>query len=156
MGGKAESGEEIRAVCLGNSAHVITRVSVGIDPSLQGQYKETVTRYKENKKRLQQVTQMLTTLSKMDIGKLSEDRLEQINQLTRSQFPLAGQIRRDEQTIKKLEAELAEMRHGKIKVSDTIYPGVRVSINNVQKQFLTESKHCTLTLNEETVVTEPY
>ena len=156
VGGKAESGEEIRAVCLGNSAHVITRVSVGIDPSLQGQYKETVTRYKENKKRLQQVTQMLTTLSKMDIGKLSEDRLEQINQLTRSQFPLAGQIRRDEQTIKKLEAELVEMRHGKIKVSDTIYPGVRVSINNVQKQFLTESKHCTLTLNEETVVTEPY
>lgn len=156
VGGKAEAGEEVRAVALGNTAHVITRVAVGIDPNLQGRYKETVSRYKESKKRLQQVTQMLATLSKMDISKLSEDRLEQINQLTRSQFPLAGQIRRDETAIKKLEQELADMKHGKIRVSGSIYPGVRVAINSIQKQFLSESKHCRLELEDEIVVMKPY
>ena len=156
VGGKTEAGEEIRVNSLGNSSQVITRVSVGIDPNLQGQYKETVARYKEGKKRLQQVTQMLATLSKMDISKLSEDRLEQINQLTRSQFPLAGQIRRDETTIKKLEQELADMKHGKIRVAGTIYPGVRVSINSIQKQFLSEAKHCQLSLEDEVIVISPY
>ena len=156
VGGKAEAGEEVRAVSIGNSAHVITRIAVGIDPNLQGRYKETVARYKEGKKRLQQVTQMLATLSKMDISKLSEDRLEQINQLTRSQFPLAGQIRRDETAIKKLEQELADMKHGKIRVSGSIFPGVRVAINNIQKQFLSESKHCQLTVEDEVVVMTPF
>jgi hypothetical protein len=156
VGGKAEAGEEVRAVSIGNSAHVITRIAVGIDPNLQGRYKETVARYKEGKKRLQQVTQMLATLSKMDISKLSEDRLEQINHLTRSQFPLAGQIRRDETSIKKLEQELADMKHGKIRVSGSIFPGVRVAINNIQKQFLSEAKHCQLTVEDEVVVITPF
>lgn len=156
VGGKAEAGEEVSAVTLGNTAHVITRVAVGIDPNLQNRYKETVTRYKEGKKRLQQVTQMLATLSKMDMSKLSEDRLEQINQLTRSQFPLAGQIRRDETAIKKLEQELADVKNGKIRVSGTIYPGVKVSVNSVQKQFLNEAKRCQLCLEDEIIVTKPY
>lgn len=156
VGGKTEAGEEVRAVTLGNSAHVVTRIAVGVDPSLQGRYKETVARYKESKKRLQQVTQMLATLSKMDISKLSEDRLEQINQLTRSQFPLAGQIRRDEQAIKKLEQELADMKHGKIVVSGTVYPGVRIAINSIQKQFLNEVKHVQLSLEDEVVVMTSY
>ena len=155
-GGKAEAGEEVRAVSIGNAASVVTRVAVGIDPNLQNQYKEACVRYKEGKKRLQQVTQMLNTLGKIDISRLPEERIEQINALTRSQFPLAGQIRRDEKLIKQLEQELAEMKHGKILVSDTIYPGVRVSINSIQKHFNSEAKHCALNVRDDAVAIDPY
>ena len=156
MGGKAEAGEEVRAVCLGNTASVVTRVVVGVDPNLQRQYREACERYKDGKKRLQQVTQMLNTLGKIDISRLPEERIEQINALTRSQFPLAGQIRRDEKLIKKLEQELAEMKHGRIAVSDTIYQGVRASVNSIQKHFNSEAKHCTLTVRDDAVVIDPY
>ena len=155
-GGQAEAGEELRAVCLGNTANVVTRVAVGVDPNLQRQYREACARYKDNKKRMQQVTQMLNTLSKIDISRLPEERIEQINALTRSQFPLAGQIRRDEKLIKKLEQELAEMKNGKIFVSDTIYAGVRVSINSLQKHFYSEAKHCSLAARDDVVVIDPY
>lgn len=155
-GGIAEAGEEIRASSLGNNANIITRVSVGVDPNIQSQYKEACTRYKESKKRLQQITQTLNTLSKIDISKLPEERIAQINALTRSQFPLAGQIRKDEMLIKKLEQDLAEMKHGRIFVSDTLYAGTRVSINSVQKHFYSDAKHCSLTVENDAVVIGPY
>ena len=155
-GGMAEAGEEIRAVSLGNAANIITRVAVGVDPNVQNQYKEACARYKENKQRLQQVTQTLNTLSKIDIKRLPEERIEQINALTRSQFPLAGQIRKDEKLIKQLEQELAEMKNGKILVSNTLYSGVRVSINSVQRHFHSEAKRCSLTVKDGAVVIGPY
>ena len=58
--------------------------------------------------------------------------------------------------IKKLEQELAEMKHGRIAVSDTIYQGVRTSINSIQKHFNSEAKHCTLTVRDDAVMIDPY
>lgn len=155
-GGIAEAGEEVKAVCLGNNANVITRVSVGVDPNVQSQYRDACIRYKESKKRLQQITQTLNTLSKIDISKLPEERIDQINALTRSQFPLAGQIRKDEMLIKKLEQDLAEMKRGRILVSDTLYAGTRVSINSVQRHFYSDAKHCSLTVEDDVVTIGPY
>lgn len=155
-GGMVEAGEEVRAVNIGNTANVVTRISVGVDPNLQVQYREACARYKDNKKRMQQITQMLNTLSKIDIKSLPEERVEQINALTRSQFPLAGQIRRDEKLIKQLEQELAEMKHGKILVSNAIYSGVRISINSIQRHFNSEVRRCSLTMKDDNVVIGPY
>ena len=72
-----------------------------------------------------------------------------ITQLTRSQFPLAGQIKRDEKRILEIEALLANMKNGRIKVSDTIYPGTRLSVNNILKNIQSEYRHCTIFLNSE-------
>ena len=103
-----------------------------------------------------QITQTLNTLGKIDISKLPPERVEQINALTRSQFPLAGQIKRDEKKILELEALLAEMKNGKIKVADRVYPGARISINSVVKNVQEEYRKCTMILNEGEVRVEPY
>ncbi len=155
-GGTAEAGEEIRATCIGNSANVVTKVAVGIDPNVQKQYKAACLRYKESKKRLQQITQTLNTLSKIDVSRLPQERIDQINALTRSQFPLAGQIRKDENLIKQLEQQLAEMKRGKILVADTIYAGARVAINSVQRPINSEIKRCTLTMDNDRIMIGPY
>ncbi|MBR3458005.1 MAG: DUF342 domain-containing protein [Selenomonadaceae bacterium] len=154
-GGTAEAGEEIRATCIGNSANVVTKVAVGIDPNVQKQYKAACLRYKESKKRLQQITQTLNTLSKIDVSRLPQERIDQINALTRSQFPLAGQIRKDENLIKQLEQQLAEMKRGKILVSDTIYAGTRLAINSVQRPVLSEIKRCSLTMDNDQIMIGP-
>lgn len=156
IGGIASAGEEIRATQIGNPATVVTRVAVGVDPNLQKQYREVCQRIKEAQKRLDQITQTLNTLAKIDISRLPEDRIAQINAMTRSQFPLAGQIKRDEKLARKLEQELSEMKNGRILVSDTIYPGVRVTINSVRRNFNSAAKHCTLTVANEQVQIDPY
>lgn len=147
-GGHAVAGEEVNVKIIGNTSFVVTKVSVGIDPTLQKEYEALRKTYKENKKRLTHILQTLNTLSKIDINKLPQSRVESINALTRSQFPLAGQIKRDEKRILEIETQLTNMKNGRIKVSDTIYPGVRLSVNNVLKSIQTEYKHCTISLND--------
>ncbi|MBQ6297210.1 MAG: DUF342 domain-containing protein [Selenomonadaceae bacterium] len=148
-GGHAVAGEVVSVKIIGNSSFVVTKVSVGVDPNLQKEYQELRKAYKESKKRLTHITQTLNTLSKIDINKLPKSRVESINALTRSQFPLAGQIKRDEKRILEIETQLHNMKNGKIRVSGTIYPGVRLSVNNILKSIQSEYKHCSISLNEE-------
>lgn len=148
IGGLTVSGEEVTAKVIGNDAFVITRVSVGVDPNLQKEYHEVCKSYKEGKKKLLHITQTLNTLSKIDMSKLPPERMAQINAITRSQFPIAGQLKRDEQRILELETQLSEMKNGKIRVDDVMYPGARLSINSVVKNVQEEYRHCTMSLNE--------
>lgn len=147
-GGLTVSGEEVTAKVIGNQAYVITRVSVGVDPNLQKEYHEVCKSYKEGKKRLLHITQTLNTLSKIDISQLPQERIDQINAITRSQFPIAGQLKRDEQRILELEEKLAEMKNGKVRADDVMYPGSRISINAVVKNVQEEYRHCTMSLQE--------
>ncbi len=147
-GGHAVAGEEVSVKIIGNPAFVVTRISVGIDPNLQKEYIELKKGYKDSKKRLTHVTQTLNTLSKLDINTLPQSRVDMINQLTRSQFPLAGQIKRDEKRLLEIESLLANMKNGKIRVSSTIYPGSRLAVNNLFKNVQTEYKRCTISLND--------
>ena len=91
-GGSAAAGEEIRCKCVGNQVFVVTRLSVGINPNLEKQYKALCLEYKEDSLRLKQIGQMLNTLGKIDVSRLPQQRIDQINEMTRSQFPLAGKI----------------------------------------------------------------
>lgn len=148
-GGHAVAGEIVSVKVIGNTSFVVTKVSVGIDPNLQKEYQDLRKSYKESKKRLTHIMQTLNTLSKIDINKLPPNRVESINTLTRSQFPLAGQIKRDEKRILEIEAQLANMKNGKIRVSETIYPGTRLSVNNILKSIQTEYSHCSIALNDD-------
>ncbi|SFT71428.1 hypothetical protein SAMN02910356_01752 [Selenomonas sp. GACV-9] len=155
-GGKCAAGEEIRCKIVGNPASVVTRLSVGVNPQLQKKYRDLCREYKESKDRLRQINQMLNTLSKIDISRLPQERINQINALTRSQFPLAGKIKRDEQEIQALGEELSQMQNGKIRVSDTIFPGVKVSINSIIMNVQSEIMRTTLTVKDERVDIGPY
>ena len=146
-GGHAVAGELISVKNIGNSSFVVTKVSVGVDPALQKEYQALRKSYKESKQKLTHITQTLNTLSKIDVNKLPKSRLESINALTRSQFPLAGKIKRDAQRMLEIEERLLNMKNGKIRVSGTIYPGVRLSVNNILKSIQSEYKHCTISLN---------
>ena len=156
MGGLAVSGEEVQAKVIGNEAYVITRVSVGVDPNLQREYHNVCKSYKEGKKKLLHITQTLNTLSKIDMSKIPQERLNQLNALTRSQFPIAGQLKRDEKRILELEALLGDMKHGRVRIDDTLYPGVRLSINSIVKSIQEEYKHCTMLLEDGKIVLGTY
>ena len=99
---------------------------------------------------------MLNTFSKIDTSRLPENRIAQIAALTRSQFPLAGKIKREEKLIEELQEELGKMEDGKIRVADIIYPGVSVSVNSIKRNFQTEARGCTLTVQEDGVTIGPY
>ena len=150
-GGSVAAGEEIRCKMAGNAAAVVTRMAVGVDPTVQQRYIEICRECKEDRGRLKQITQMLNTLSKIDVSRLPQQRIDQINTLTRSQFPLAGKIKRAEKEIQALEEAMGRMKDGKIRVADTLYPGVRITINSVIMNVQSIVRRCLLTVKDERV-----
>ena len=76
--------------------------------------------------------------------------------MTRSQFPLAGRVERAERLIKELEEQIAQMKNGRICVSDRVYPGQKLIVNSVVKQIQTEEQHCTFRVEEDEVRVGPY
>ena len=155
-GGLAVAGEEVYAKNIGNTANVVTRVSVGVDPYLNQEYHDLCKKYKEGKLKLLQITQTLNTLAKIDINTLPQSRVDQINALTRSQFPIAGQLKRDEKRIKELRELLDNMKYGRIRVDDSIYPGVRLSINERTRHIEEVFRHCTMYLDDDHVTVGPF
>lgn len=155
-GGRIAAGEEIRCKVVGNQAFVVTYLSVGVNPAIEKRYRDVCKEYKDDSLRLKQITQMLNTLGKIDISRLPQQRIDQINELTRSQFPLAGKIKRCAKEIQDLEADLSKMKNGKIRVSDVIYPGVRISINSVLKNVQSEIRNSTLSVKDDQVTIGPY
>ena len=155
-GGNIIAGEEIRCKMVGNAAAVVTKLSVGVDPTIQKRYLEVCKECKEDRTRLKQITQMLNTLGKIDVSRLPQQRIDQINALTRSQFPLAGKIKRAEKEIQELEEAMGRMKEGKIRVSDTIYPGVRITINSVIMNVQSSIPHCLLSVKDERIHIGPY
>ena len=150
-GGSVAAGEEIRCKMVGNAAAVVTRMAVGVDPTVQQRYIEICRECKEDRGRLKQITQMLNTLSKIDVSRLPQQRIDQINVLTRSQFPLAGKIKRAEKEIQSLEEAIGRMKDGKIRVADTVYPGVRITINSVIMNVQSSIRRCLLTVKDERI-----
>ena len=156
VGGPAAAGEEILAKMFGNPAFVVTRIAVGINPALQQQYKTACQEYKADKLRLQQVDAMLNTLSKIDTSKLPPQRIEQINKLTCSRYPLAGKVRRTEKLIETLEEELGKMEHGRVSIVDRMFPGCRVSVNGLMMNVQSEIQHAKLEAKEDEVRVCPF
>lgn len=156
IGGALAAGEEISANSIGNTANIITRISVGVNPLLQKKYKAALKEYMESKKRLEQLNKTLNTLGKIDVSLLPKDKVDKINALVRSQFPLAGAVERGEKQLKELDAELQKMKKGKVKVKDTMYPGTKLSINSILKNVQVEEKHCVQYVEEDFVRTGPY
>lgn len=155
-GGNLAAGEEVRAKCIGNEANVITRVSVGVNPMLQKEYQTVLKEYNEAKKRLESLNKTLTTLEKIDMSQLPPNKVAQLNALVRSQFPLAGQVERCERRLRDIDAELQKMRNGRVRVLDTMYPGVRLSINSIMKNVQVKETHCTQYVKDDFIVVGAY
>ena len=76
--------------------------------------------------------------------------------MTRSKFPLAAQVEREENLIHELEDQMAQMKEGCVRVSDKIYPGTKIVINSIMKNVQVEEQHCTLTVVDDQVQSNPY
>ena len=150
-GGSLVAGEFIRLKTAGNLMNVSTRLEVGVNPTLRIKYQEVCEELMNAKKRLSQLNKTLNTLGKIDISKLPQDKIDKIGELTRSQFPLAGMIERDEKLLQELETEMRSMKKGKIYIAGIAYPGVKIIVNSVIKNLQSEEQHCSFYLDDESI-----
>ena len=156
MGGSTFAGEEIEATQIGNPANVATKLEVGVNPMVQRQYKAVCQEYGDTKKKLDEIKKTLATLGKVDISKLPPERQEMVAQLGKVRFQVEGQLERLLEEMDELEEKIQSMKRGRIRAADTIYPGVKLKINNVIKNVHSEEKRCTLSVEGDQIRTGAY
>lgn len=142
-GGTVMAGEEIRAKTVGTQMATATELEVGVNPMLREEYQELRKDIKNKELNLQQTQKALVILRSMDPHTISADKREMLLKLTKAQFQLAGQTEQMRSRLGEIEQQLEEMRHGKVRVSDTVYPGVKIAVGNYIKQIRESAKFVT-------------
>lgn len=133
VGGRISAGEEIRAKTVGTASATNTCIEVGVNPQLREEYQDLRKQVRKLETTLDRAKKALTVLKAADRDSLSAEKREVLLKLTKTQFHLIGQIKIMSNRIVEIELALEAMRCGRIKVSDTVYPGVKVVVGTLVK-----------------------
>jgi uncharacterized protein (DUF342 family) len=132
-GGHVIAAEEIRAKTVGTHLAVATDLEVGVNPAIRAEYAELRKEVKKNEVTLDQAQKALNVLKGINPTDLPPDKREMMLKLTKAQFHLAGQVEVMRRRIAEIELMFEEMRYGRIRVSEVVYPGVKIVIGTLVK-----------------------
>ncbi|MBP2650242.1 MAG: Flagellar Assembly Protein [Firmicutes bacterium] len=129
-GGHVMAADEIRAKVVGTHLAVATELEVGVPPEIRDEYQILRKELKEAEHNLDQAQKALIILKNMNQVEMPPEKREMMLKMTKAQFQLAGAV--DNMRKRRMEIELVfdETRYGRIRVSDMVYPGVKIVIGN--------------------------
>lgn len=131
VGGNFKVSDEIKAKIIGSPMATITELEVGINPEMRKNYEILILDHKSNLDNLGKVTQAADLLTKLaQKMELSIDKKELLSKSIQAKLQLTDKIRINNEEIKELEVYLEDISKGKIKASEVIYPGTRVTIGS--------------------------
>lgn len=128
MGGNVRVASEIRAKALGSVSHTQTNIEVGILP-----YKRT--RLEFLKKEAERLHNELEKLEKLELYLKKADAQDEAKQKIKASA-VASRLQNTQllsecsEELSRLEYELEHAVDGKIHITDTAYPGVKIAIGN--------------------------
>ena len=140
-GGVIVAGEEILVKYAGNQMDTVTRLEVGINPMLKDEYKDIKQALGKAETELEQAQKSLALLKSINPTVLSTAKRELLLKLTKAQFPLAGEVKRLRDRLIEIENAFEELKSGKIKVTEKVYPGVKMIIGSVMKNITSPIQH---------------
>ncbi len=140
-GGHVLAAEEIRAKTVGTHLAVATDLEVGVNPAIRAEYNDLRKEIKQNEVALDQAQKALNVLRNIDQSSLPPEKRELMLKLTKAQFNLAGQVEAMRRRITEIELLFEEMRYGRIRVSEIVYPGVKIVIGQLVKPIRETMKY---------------
>lgn len=132
-GGKVVAGEEIVAKTAGTQMATCTELEVGINPVMREEYQLIRKEIKKLEVNLDQAQKALNILKSMDQSSMPADKREMLLKLTKAQFHLVGQIETMRNRMAEIELAFEEMKYGRIRVAESIYPGVKIVVGALIK-----------------------
>ena len=133
IGGTITAGEEIRSKSLGTHMATNTEVEVGVNPMLREEHQALKRDLRKQELSLDQTQKALALLRSRDLNSLPPEKRDIMLKMTKAQFQLAGQVESMRARMVEIELSLEEMRNGRVRVMDTVYPGVKVVLGNLVK-----------------------
>lgn len=144
VGGVCRAGVEISAKTIGSSMATSTVLEVGVDPEIKKKceyLKNKINNYKEN---LDKIIKSLNLLDKLKrANRLDEKKEEMYIKLLKTKDKIVIELDELNEEYLKIQGEIENSSMGRIKVSDTIYPGVKITIGDSTMFIRNEMSRCT-------------
>lgn len=141
-GGSIVAGAEIRVKTAGNQMDTNTKLEVGINPLLRQEYQVVKKALVKSRTELDKVKKGIAVLKSAPPESLSPQKHELLLRLTQSQFPMAGKVKKLQDRLLEIEDEFLELKAGKIRIMDSVYPGVKIVIGSLIRTVRTREQHC--------------
>lgn len=156
-GGKVRANKLIDAKTIGTHLGTKSFIEVGVDPDIVEkfhEFKEKKQTSLQEKKKIEQIINVLE--DRKAKGVISPERLAVLQKSYKTQKQLIKDITAADQIVKQLQPLIENVRGGKVKVSQILYPGVVVTIGSQSLRVRNKIDRCTLVLDAGEVRTAPY
>lgn len=133
VGGIAAAGEEIVVKSAGTTSTIATELQAGVNPKLREEYLGLRKGIKPMEESLDQLQKGLIKLRSVDQSLLPPEKKDLLLKLTRAQFNTMGQVESMRKRLCELETAYEELKGGQVRISDHVYPGVKIVIGSLVK-----------------------
>lgn len=156
VGGSIAAGKGVYVNTLGSCMATVTTIELGRRPHAIARYKQLQQTYFELKERCCKTDQNVSFLKLKGLRGLSKDKKVMLEKVLQVQKQLQQELAKVEREYFALRDTIQKIDTGIIKVSNIIYPGVRVTIGDTVKCFIEEAQYCTITKVEGDINIGPY
>ncbi len=145
VGGSYKVGKEIEAKVIGSPMATFTDIEVGVDPAIRERYKKVRDEIASSKSDMLKAAQIIKLLSKLNSqGLLPPDKKELYNKSVRTKSFYLEKINSLNEEKKELENRMSEDVEGKVRASNCIYQGTKVTIGSCVMYVKEKLQYCLL------------
>lgn len=146
VGGHIRAAEEVDAKTLGSVAGMETLVEVGYDPKSRARLNELEEKEAEISKELEEINLNMSTIESMRQNKrpISKEKLQHYTTMKGRKEKIQAELQKLKKEIDAIHAYLEELKtNGRVSVSGTVFPGVKITIKDAQLPIRRESRGVT-------------
>ena len=157
VGGICRAGKEIKAKTIGSSMATSTILEVGTDPYALERKEKLKQELEIAEENLDKITKSLNLLENLKkANRLDGEKTQMYLRLLKTRNMLLEKLRDNKKEYEELDKNIANLSRGIVKVSETIYPGVKIIIGNSNYFVRDEMKRCTFYREEGEIKIGPY
>lgn len=158
VGGSLSALNLIDIKTIGNRMGTITNIKLGIDPSVLEELKKMEQEFKDNAAELEQCVQVLVLFRKrLNEGrKMTPENVARIRSTGADKLRLEGRQEELKILIEEFRQRIDAEAKGRLRVSDRVYPEVRIQIANTIHIVKDEQKYCQFHLVDGEIKVDSY
>lgn len=145
-GGVVRAGGLVEALTIGSEMGAVTRIEVGVDPEKKERFIELQKLIRENSQDIAQIKPILIACKeKLARGeRFNKDKQHYIQQLAVTLQAKQNEIGDEQKEFMQLQTEMMQDSNARVKVKNTIYAGVTVSISDLSITLHEKRSFCQL------------
>ena len=158
VGGSVQATNLISAKIIGSPMNTATNIQISMALSLHHRHKEAQTSLNEKKQQLDQVEKNIRFVQeKLAKGEaMPRPRLVKVKQMIELQKQLQSEIQTVQKEYDTLNTSLQNYKEGSIKVSDVLYPGVKITMGTIIKYIRRDIKYANIYMEDKEIKVDTF